>query len=113
MIQEVHRFNLSCANLPTSYDFRPELPARDYHEKAIQNKIPPKVRCIPISEPAVSSNQTTQSQKLDLIIGSCQVTRTLQSSSDDIQIHMYTILIPLLDIRHSQRRHDIQNAKKR
>ena len=50
--------------------------------KVIQNKIPPKTRCIPISEPAASSNQLTQNQKRDAIIDSCQRTRNLHSSSD-------------------------------
>ena len=61
---------------------RPRLPPRDYHEKVIQNKIPPKMRCIPITEPAVSSNQLTQSQKRDVSFDSCQRTRNLQSISD-------------------------------
>ena len=71
----------SSTDLPQSYDLRPRLPPRDYHEKVIQNKIPPKIRCIPINEPAVSSNQLTQSQEGDVIIDSFQRTRTLQPNS--------------------------------
>ena len=72
----------SCStDLPKSYDLRPRLPPRDYHEKVIQNKIPPKIRCIPITEPAATPNQLTQSQKRDAIVDSCQRTRTLQSKS--------------------------------
>ena len=52
----------SSTDLPKSYDLRPRPPPRDYHEKVIQNKIPPKIRCIPINEPAASSKQLTQSQ---------------------------------------------------
>ena len=62
----------SSTDLPKSYDLRPRLPTRDYHEKVIQNKIPPKKRCIPFSEPAASSKQPTQSQKRDVVIDSCQ-----------------------------------------
>ena len=47
----------SSTDLPQPYDLRPRLPPRDYLEKVIQNQIPPKVRCIPISETAASSNQ--------------------------------------------------------
>ena len=72
----------SSTDLPQSYDLRPRLPPRDYHEKVIQNKIPPKMRCIPIREPAASSNQLTRSQKRDVIFDSCQRTRNLQSNSD-------------------------------
>ena len=68
--------------MPESYDLRPRQPPRDYHEKAIQNEIPPKMRSIPITEPAASLNQLTQSQKRDVIIDSCQRTRNLQSNSD-------------------------------
>ena len=72
----------SCsADLPKPYDLRPRLPPRDYHEKVIQNKRPPKIRCIPITEPAASSHQLTQGQKRDVIIDSCQRTRTLQPNS--------------------------------
>ena len=71
----------SSTDLPKSYDFRPKLPPRDYHEKVIQNKIPPKIRCIPITEPAATPNQLTQSQKRDAILDSCQRTRTLQPNS--------------------------------
>ena len=67
--------------LPQSCDLRPRLPPRDYHEKVIQNKIPPKIRCIPITEPADTPNQLTQSQKRDAILDSCQRTRTLQPNS--------------------------------
>ena len=49
--------------------------------KVIQNKIPPKIRCIPINEPVGSSKQLTQSQNRDVIIDSCQRTRTLQPIS--------------------------------
>ena len=76
--QEAHS---SSTDLPQSSDLRPRLPPRDYHEKVIQNKMPPKTRCIPISEPAASSNQLIQSQKRDLIIDSCQRTRTLRPYS--------------------------------
>ena len=71
----------SSTDLPKSYDLRPRLPPRDYHEKLIQNKIPPKIRCIPITEQAASSHQLTQGQKRDSIIDSCQRTRTLQPNS--------------------------------
>ena len=71
----------SSTDLPKSYDLRPRLPPRDYHEKVIQNKIPPKIRCIPITEPAATPNQLTQSQKRDAILDSCQRTRTLQANS--------------------------------
>ena len=40
----------SSTDLPQSYDFRPRPPTRKNHEKSIQNKIPPKMRCIPVSE---------------------------------------------------------------
>ena len=53
----------SSTNLPQSYDLKPRLPPRDYYEKVIQNKIPPKLRCIPNTEPAVLSNQLKKSQK--------------------------------------------------
>ena len=53
----------SSTDVPQSYDLRPRLPPRDYHEKVIQNRIPPKTRCIPISEPAATPNQLTQSHK--------------------------------------------------
>ena len=56
----------SSTDLPKSYDLRPRLQPRDYHEKVIQNKIPPKIRCIPITEPAATPNQLTQSQKRDV-----------------------------------------------
>ena len=72
----------SNTNLPKSYDLRPRLPPRDYHEKFIQNKIPPKMRCIPNSESAAVSNQLTQSQKRDVIIDSCQRTGNRQSNYD-------------------------------
>ena len=71
----------SSTDLSKSYDLRPRLPPRDYHEKVIQNKIPPKIRCIPINEPPASSKQLTQNQKRDVIIDSCQRTRTLQPNS--------------------------------
>ena len=67
---------------PKSFDLRPRIPPRDYHEKVIENKIPPEMHCIPSSEPAASSNQLTQSQKRVAIIDSCQRTRNLQGSSD-------------------------------
>ena len=72
----------SSTDLPKSYDLQPRLPPRDYHKKVIQHKIPTKMRCVPISEPAVSSNQLTQNQKRDENIDSCQRTRTLPSSSE-------------------------------
>ena len=71
----------SRANFPQSYDRRPRLTPPDYHEKVIHIKIPSKVRCIPIEEPAVSSSQLTQDQKRDDILDSCQRTRPLQSTS--------------------------------
>ena len=71
----------SSTDLPQPYDLRPRLPPRDYHEKVIQNKIPPKIRCIPITEPAATPNQLTQRQKRDAILDSCQRTRTLQPNS--------------------------------
>ena len=71
----------SSTDLRKSYDLRPRLPLRDYHEKVIQNKIPPKIRCIPITEPADTPNQLTQSQKRDAILDSCQRTRTPQPNS--------------------------------
>ena len=46
----------SSTDLPKSYDIRPRLPPRDYHEKIIQNKIPPKILCILITEPAATPN---------------------------------------------------------
>ena len=49
----------SRTDLPRSYDLRPRLPPRDFHEKVVQNKIPPKIRCIPNIAPAVSSKQLT------------------------------------------------------
>ena len=36
---------------------------RDYHGKAIQSKTPPKIHCIPVSEPTISANQLTPSQQ--------------------------------------------------
>ena len=85
----------SSTDLPKSYDLRPRLPPRDYHEKVIQNKKPPKIRCIPINEPAVSTKQLTQSQKRDAIIDSCQRTRTLQPNAvtqKDTNVHdKYTL----------------------
>ena len=89
----------SSADLPNSYDLRPRLPPRGYHEKVIQNKITPKIRCIPITEPAATPNPLTQSQKRDAILDSCQRTRTLQPHSvtqKDPNVHdTYT------DFRHS------------
>ena len=67
--------------MPKSYDLRPRLPPRDYHAKVIHKKIPPKIRCIPINEPAATPNQLTQSQKRDAILDSCGRTRTLQPNS--------------------------------
>ena len=67
----------SSTDLPKSYDLRPRLPPRDYHEKVKQKK-PPKTRCIPVTEPTATPNQLTQSQKRDAILDSCQRTRTLQ-----------------------------------
>ena len=72
----------SSTGLPKFYDLRPRLPTRDYHEKVIQNRMPPQMRCFPISETAVSSNQLPRDQKRDAIIDSCQRTRTLPSSSE-------------------------------
>ena len=71
----------SSTDLPQTYDLRPKLPPRDYLEKVIQNKILPKIRFIPITEPAAATNRLTQSQRRDVIIDSCQPTRNLQSNS--------------------------------
>ena len=79
---ETQQAPISSADLPKSYDLRPPLKPRDYLEKVIQNKIPPRKRCLPISGPAVSSSQLTQSEKRDAIIDWCQPTRTLPSSSE-------------------------------
>ena len=46
----------SSTELPQSYDLRPRLPPLDCHEKAILNKMPPKISCIPITEPAATPN---------------------------------------------------------
>ena len=101
----------STTDFPKSYDLRLRLPPRDYHEKVIQNKIPPKMRYIPITEPAASSNQLTQSQNGDVIIDSCQQTRNLPSNSDvhkNPYVHnTYTTF------RHSAYPQGIQNAKKK
>ena len=78
----------SITHLLKSYDLRPKLPPRDYHEKVVQIKLPPKMRCIPISEPAATSNQLTQSQKRDVIIDSCQRTGNLRKNSD-VHKHPY------------------------
>ena len=51
-----HQAQSSSTDLPKSYDLRPRLPPRDYHEKVIQNKIPPKKRCILFTEPAATPN---------------------------------------------------------
>ena len=48
------------------------------------------MQCIPISEPAVSSNQLTQGQKPNAITDSCQQKRTLSSgfeSEADHKVH--------------------------
>ena len=103
----------SSIDLPKTYDLRPRLPPRDYHEKVIQNTIPPKIRCIPINEPAASSKQLTQSQKRDAMLDSCQRTRTLQPNSVTQNIRMYTTSIPIFNIRLSQRRQGIQNAQRK
>ena len=78
---ESQQVQSSSTDLPKSYDLRPRLPPRDYLEKVIQNKIPRKTRCVPISEPAATPNQLTQSQRRDVSIDSCQRTRTLQPKS--------------------------------
>ena len=62
----------SSTDLPKSYDLRPRLPPRDYHEKVIPNKIPPKIRCILITEPAATLNRLTQCPKRDAILDSRQ-----------------------------------------
>ena len=49
---ESQQAHSSSTDLPPYYDLRSRLPPRDYHENVIQNKIPPKMRCIPITEPA-------------------------------------------------------------
>ena len=72
----------SSSNLPNSYILIQRLPPQDYHERAIQIEVPPELRGVPESEPAVPSNHLTQSQKRDIIIDLCQRTRNLQSSSD-------------------------------
>ena len=54
--------------LPKSFDIQPKIPPRRYHEKVIQNKIAPKMRCVPISESAAASNQLTQNLKRDAVI---------------------------------------------
>ena len=90
-------------DLPKTYDLRPRLPPRDYHEKVIQNKIPPKIRCIPINEPAASSKQLTQSQKRDVIIDSCQRTRTLQP-------HSVTQKDPNVHDKYTHFRHSAQST---
>ena len=72
VLSESQQAQSSSTDLPQSYDLRPRQPPRDYHEKVIQNKIPPKMRSIPITEPAASLSQLTQSQKRDVIIDSCQ-----------------------------------------
>ena len=82
VLSESQQAQSSSTDLPQSYDLRPRQPPRDYHEKVIQNKIPPKKRSIPFTEPAASLNQLTQNQKRDVIIDSCQRTRNLQSNSD-------------------------------
>ena len=79
---ESQRAQFSSTGLPQSFDLRPRLPNKDYHENVIQNKIPPKMRSIPISEPAALSSQLTKSQKRLLIIDSCHRTRTLPNSSE-------------------------------
>ena len=56
---ESQQVQSSDTDLPQPYDLRPRLPPPDYHEKVIQNKIPPEILCIPISEPAAASNQLT------------------------------------------------------
>ena len=71
----------SSANFPNFYDFTSRLPPRFYPEKAIQNKVPPQVRCIPVSESVVWSNQLTSSKKRDVINDSCQRKRNFQISS--------------------------------
>ena len=58
---ESPQVQFSIGNITAPCDLRPRLPPRDY--PAIQNKIPPKLPGIPVSETAVSSNQLTQSQK--------------------------------------------------
>ena len=90
---ESQQAHSSSTDLPQSYDLRPTLLPQDYHEKVIQNKIPPKIRCIPITEPAATPNQLTQSQKRDAILDSCQRTRTLHPNSvtqKDPNVHKYT-----------------------
>ena len=64
---ESQQVQSSSTVLPKSYDVRPKIPPRRYHEKVIQNKIAPKMRCAPISESAAASNQLTQNQKRDAI----------------------------------------------
>ena len=72
----------SSETLPNSSCFRPRLQPGVYQEKDIRNKVPTKVRCVPVSEPPVLSNQLTHSRKWVVIIDSCQKTRTLHSSSE-------------------------------
>ena len=108
--QQVHS---SGTDLPKSYDLPPRLPPGDYHEKVIQNKTPPKMRCIPISEPAASSNQLTQSQKRDVIFHSCHRTHTLPSSSEIQTDPNVLTLILILNTQLSQHRLGIQNVTRR
>ena len=102
---------------PKSYDLRPRLPPRDYHEKVIQNKIPPKIRCLLFTEPAATPNQLTQSQKLDAIFVSCQRTRTLQPNSvtqKDPNVHVkYTHFrhsVQATPPEYSERQKEVKNA---
>ena len=60
----------SSADLPQPYEVHPRLTPRDYHEKVIEYKIPPKTLCITISEPAATANQLTQSRKRDVTFDS-------------------------------------------
>ena len=93
----------SSTDSPKSYDLRPRLPPRDYHEKVFQNKIAPKIRCIPITEPAATPNQLTQSQKRDAILDSCQRTRTLQPNS-------VTQKDPNVHDKYTHFRHSVQST---
>ena len=89
--------------VPKSYDLRPRLPPRDFHEEVIRNKIPPKIRCLPITEPAATPNQLTWSQKRDAILDSCQRTQTLQSKS-------VTQKDPNVDDKYTHFRHSAQST---
>ena len=101
------------AKLSKSYDRRQKLPARDYHNKIIQNETPTKVCCKAVFKPAAPSNWLTQNQKRHVILDSCRRTRTVESS-----FHVHTksdVHKTYTAFRHraSQCRIGIQNIRKR